>query len=69
MTISSALIDLVPVGEENAVSAQLIWKRFGMWSPTSIKHNLNVMAAAGLIERKRFQRGLVEFSLYFRPLV
>ena len=66
MTISSALIDLVPVGEENAISANVIWKRFGMWSPTSIKHNLNVMAAAGLIERKRVQRGVAEFSLYFR---
>ena len=66
MTISGALIDLVPFGEENAVSANVIWKRFGMWSPTSIKHNLNVMAAAGLIERKRVQRGVAEFSLYFR---
>ena len=66
MTISGALIDLVPVGEENAISANVIWKRFGMWSPTSIKHNLNALAAAGLIQRKRFQRGAVEFSLYFR---
>jgi len=66
MTIFSALIDLVPVGEENAVSAKLIWKRLGMWSPTSIKQNLNALAAAGLIQRKRFQRGAAEFSLYFR---
>jgi len=66
MTISSALIDFVPAGEENAVSANVIWKRFGMWSPTSIKQNLNALAAAGLIQRKRFQRGAAEFSLYFR---
>jgi len=66
MTISGTLIDLVPVGEENAVSAILIWKRLGMWSPTSIKQNLNALAAAGLIQRKRFQRGAAEFSLYFR---
>ena len=66
MTISGTLINLVPVGEENAVSAILIWKRLGMWSPTSIKQNLNALAAAGLIQRKWFQRGAAEFSLYFR---
>ena len=66
MTISSELIDIVPVGEENAATGLLLWKQLGMWSPTSIKHTLNDMAAAGLIERKRVQRGFVEFSLYFR---
>jgi DNA-binding PadR family transcriptional regulator len=69
MTISSALIDLVPIGEENAATGLLLWKQLGMWSPTSIKHTLNDMAEAGLIERKRVQRGAGDISFYFRPSI
>ena len=67
MTISSALIDLVPIGEENAATGLVLWKQLGVWSPTSIKHTLNDMAEAGLIERKWVQRGAGDVSLYFRP--
>ncbi len=37
-----------------------------MWSAASIKHNLQQMAAEGLIERKRVSRGPYETNLYFR---
>jgi hypothetical protein len=53
MAISSDLLKLVPVGEENAVSGLLLWKQLKMRSPATIKHNLQQMADDGLIERKR----------------
>ena len=37
-----------------------------MWSAESIKHKLNELAAAGLIERKRILREARPTSLYFR---
>ena len=66
MAISSDLLELVPVGEENAVPGLLLWKRLNMWSPMSVKHNLQQMTADGLIERKRVRRGPHETNLYFR---
>jgi hypothetical protein len=39
-----------------------------MWSAASIKHNLQQMAAEGLIERKRVSCGPCEINLYFRSL-
>jgi hypothetical protein len=46
------LLKLVPVGEENAVSARLIWQQYGIWSPGGVRYTLNAMALRGLIERK-----------------
>ena len=66
MAISSVLLKLVPIGEENAVSGLLLWKQLNMWSPASIKHNLQQMADSGLIERKSVRRGPHETRLYFR---
>ena len=66
MAISSDLLKLVPVGEENAVSGLWLWKQLNMWSPASIKHNLQQMADNRLIERKRVLRGPYETNLYFR---
>jgi hypothetical protein len=66
MPMSQDIFELVPVGEENAVSGLLLWKQLRMWSPPSIKHKLNEMAANGLIERKRILRGPHEMNLYFR---
>ena len=65
MSISSDLFNIIPIGEENAVTSRLLWKHLGMWS-SSVKHKLNEMAAAGLIERKRVWREARETSLYFR---
>ena len=47
MTIEFDIAHLIPIGEENAVSARLLWKQLGMWSAPSIKAKLNEMAAAG----------------------
>jgi hypothetical protein len=66
VSISTELIKLVPIGEENAVTGRLLWRQLGMWSAASIKHKLNIMAAAGLIDRKRIWREARETSLYFR---
>jgi hypothetical protein len=66
MAISSDLLELVPIGEDNAVSGLLLWKQLNMWSPVSIKHNLQQMADKGLIERKRVLRGPHETNLYFK---
>jgi hypothetical protein len=61
------LLELVPTGEENAVSSLLLWRQLGLWSHVSIKRKLNEMAAAGLIERKRGRYSGRATSLYFRP--
>ena len=66
MTIEGDIAQLIPIGEENAVSARLLWKQLGMWSAPSIKAKLNEMAAAGLIERKHTVRGHHGTNLYFR---
>jgi predicted transcriptional regulator len=57
---------MIPVGEENAVTARLLWKQLD-WSFASIKHKLNEMAVAGLIQRKRVMREARLTSLYYRP--
>ena len=66
MATKDALLEIVPVGEENAVSSRLLWQQLGMWSLASIRQRLNEMAAAGFIERKRVWRDAGLTSLYFR---
>jgi hypothetical protein len=65
-SVPDELLDVVPIGEENAVSSRVIWKRFGLWSPTNVKLKLNVLARNGQIERRFIQRGLGGVNLYFR---
>jgi len=60
------LLELVPTGEEKAISSLLLWRQLGLWSHVCIKRKLNEMAAEGLIERKRGRYGGRETSLYFR---
>ena len=67
MSLSRELIELVPIGEENAVTGRLLWRQLGMWSADSIKHKLNEMAEAGLIQRKRVMREARQTSVYYRP--
>ena len=67
MPLSLDILPVIPVGEENAVTAQLLWKQLNLWSFASIKHKLNEMAVAGLIQRKRVLRETRKTSLYFRP--
>jgi hypothetical protein len=66
MPISRDVSRVVPVGEENAVTARLLWKQLGLWSFASIKSKLNEMAAAGLIQRNRVMREARQTSLYYR---
>ena len=66
MSISTDLLKLVPVGEENAVPGLLLWRQLGMWSAETIKKKLNALADAGLIERKMVVRDARPTSLYFR---
>ena len=66
MTIAQELFNRVPVGEENAVTGRLIWEEVGMWSLTTIKHRLKILALEGCIQRKRMTRGKHETNLYFR---
>ena len=66
MTIANDLLELVPIGEESAAPGLLLWKKLNMWSPASIKHNLQQMADKGVIERKRVRRGPHETNVYFR---
>jgi hypothetical protein len=66
MPVSRDILPVIPVGEENAVTARLIWKQLGLWSFASVKTKLNEMAAAGLVERKRVIREARQTSLYFR---
>jgi hypothetical protein len=61
---AKALFQIVPVGEENAVSGRLIWQQHGLWSPSGVRQKLNEMAAPGLIERKITAKGAIETSLY-----
>ena len=66
MAISSHLLELVPVGEENAVPGLLLWKQLNMWSPASIKHTLQQMADNGVIERQRVRRGSARNQFVFQ---
>ena len=61
------ILPVIPVGEENAVTARLLWKQLVLWSFASIKHKLNEMAVAGLIQRKRVMREARQTRLYCRP--
>ena len=67
MPVSQDVLSVIPVGEENAVTARLLWKQLGLWSFASIKHKLNEMAVAGLIQRKRVMREARQTSLYYKP--
>jgi hypothetical protein len=67
MTVSRDILPVIPVGEENAVTAEVLWKQLDLWSFASIKAKLNEMAVAGLIQRKRVMREARQTSLYYRP--
>ena len=61
------LLRLVPIGEENAVSARTIWQVYDyVWALTTVKAKLKIMARDGLIEHKQVPNGPGYFSLYYR---
>ena len=47
------LIDAVPVGFDNAVNAQAIWRVLDCWAPSTISNRLNRLAEAGAIRRRK----------------
>ena len=68
MPIDDDLLKLVPIGEENAVSARLIWQRYGVWSAAHVRQKLNEMAARGLIKRKKAGQSAVATHLFYKQV-
>ncbi|MBR1156637.1 hypothetical protein [Bradyrhizobium sp. JYMT SZCCT0428] len=66
MPTPDELINSIPIGEENAISALEIWKRVSLWSHVTVKEKLRGMAADGLIERKQVSNAGREAAVYFR---
>jgi hypothetical protein len=66
MPIEDEVLKLIPVGEENAVSARLLWQQLGLWASSSIRSQLNKMAAQGIIETKIECRNVMLAKLYYR---
>ena len=66
MKTDRALLGLVPVGEENAVSARLLWQVNRIGALATVKCKLNMMASEGLVQRKKVWRGASEATLYWR---
>lgn len=66
MKIDRALLGLVPVGEENAVTARLLWQVNRIGVVATVKFKLNMMASEGLVQRKKIWRGPSEATLYWK---
>ena len=66
MSLEDDLLRLLPIGEENAVSARMIWQQLGVWSVLSIRSRLNQMAAAGRIRRKEVKQASRSVFHYYR---
>jgi hypothetical protein len=65
---NATLFALVPIGEENAVPASLIWEaQDRLWTTGTLKTKLNNMVKAGEIEKKYTQSSTASVvSVYFR---
>jgi hypothetical protein len=66
MPIDQDILNLLPIGEQNAVSSRLLWKQLGVWAPSSIKLALSKLSAAGRIGEKGVQRDGRYTILYFQ---
>ena len=65
----TGMLDLIPVGEENAISARMIWEANGrVWIIPTIKLKLKRLLEAGLIERRStvVKGRPVDTVVYFR---
>src|SRR4051812_41475354 len=60
------LLGLVPVGEENAVTARLLWQVSRVGAVATAKCKLNMMASEGIVRRKKIWRGPSEVTLYWK---
>lgn len=68
MPIEDEVLKLVPAGEENAVSGRLLWQQLGLWASSSVRGQLNKMAAQGIIETKIECRNGMLVKLYYRTM-
>jgi len=57
MKTDLARLGLVPVGEENAVTARLLWQVNRVGVVATVKCKLNTMASQGIVRRKKIWRG------------
>lgn len=64
--MDQAIFRCVPIGEENATTARLIWRQIDMGTIAGVKYKLNRMVSHGILERKRLPTRAVQTSLYFR---
>ena len=64
--MDEVILRLVPVGEENAMTARRIWRQMDIGTIAGVKFKLNRMVAHGLLERKHAPTFSVEASCYFR---
>lgn len=65
----TGMLHLIPVGEENAMSARMIWEANGrVWTIPTIKLKLKRLLEAGLIERrsKLVEGRPIDTAVYFR---
>jgi hypothetical protein len=67
--MDKAIYSRVPLGQENATTARLIWQQIDMGSIAGVKGKLNTMVADGLLERRRCVLGSWETTLYFRRTI
>lgn len=51
--MSDAILNNVPVGSNNALSARAIWKTANIWAESSFQHKLNALVDVGMVERKK----------------
>jgi hypothetical protein len=61
-----SLIQLVPIGEENAVTARLIWELEKVGTIATLRHKLSLLAANGLIEKKHVKSVHRDTAFFFR---
>jgi hypothetical protein len=66
MSIQADLLELVPIGENNAVSSRVLWQQLDKWAAESVRVQLNRMAAQDMIHVKIVRRGDIAVKLYFR---
>ena len=60
------LYQVVPIGEENALSASAIRRNLGLWSNNAIRVNLNRLAENGFIYRKMISEKRSDVNVYYR---
>lgn len=64
--MDEAIFRRVPIGEENAATARLIWRQIDMGTIAGVKFKLNRMVSRGILERRRVPTHAAETSYYFR---